>query len=566
MGAGAESVGYLIKLEVKDGAVSGSLTANAEQFGDVTLTDVALEGDMLRFTLKTENLGTLMFEGRVSAPDATEILGSLGNETRMQAARFGITERTTIGQRPATKQSAVPEPMKQITAINTKMIALQTQIRRTQDAEERAKLQKEFQEASKNAQAEIAKVHHEVIEKFGDSPAAADAAISLIRRASTDKAEPAQVQKWAEIYAKAAVPYGSRYQTEMALQLAELLGVKKDYATIGLVYANTAAQALGSKASADRQDRVLTALAAAQRNAGQTTAADATDAKIVQLQTILDKEYLAKMPPFQPGAYAGRKAKSDRAVVMELFTGAQCPPCVAADLAFDSMEKTYKPSELILIQYHLHIPGPDPLTNPACEARWAYYRDRFKEDVGGTPTTAFNGKPKAGGGGAIGRAETKYKEYREIIDTLLEEPAKASLALKATQSGDTVSMKAEVSSLNEPGAKKRLRFVLVEDTVRYTGGNKLRFHHMVVRDLPGGPDGMPLPETVSTQTASATLPNIRMDLTKYLDEFALKRPFPKRDRPMAMEHLKAIAFVQDDETAEILQAVVVDVKSGDATK
>ena len=31
---------------------------------------------------------------------------------------------------------------------------------------------------------------------------------------------------------------------------------------------------------------------------------------------------------------------------------------------------------------------------------------------------------------------------------------------------------------------------------------------------------------------------------------------------MAMEHLKAIALVQDDETAEILQATVVDVKNG----
>ena len=53
---------------------------------------------------------------------------------------------------------------------------------------------------------------------------------------------------------------------------------------------------------------------------------------------------------------------------MELFTGAQCPPCVAADVAFDVLEKTYKPADLVLIQYHLHIPGPDPLTNAASEA------------------------------------------------------------------------------------------------------------------------------------------------------------------------------------------------------
>jgi hypothetical protein len=40
-----------------------------------------------------------------------------------------------------------------------------------------------------------------------------------------------------------------------------------------------------------------------------------------------DKEYLARVPPFKPDTFAGRKGKSERVVAMELFTGAQCP-CV----------------------------------------------------------------------------------------------------------------------------------------------------------------------------------------------------------------------------------------------
>ena len=51
-------------------------------------------------------------------------------------------------------------------------------------------------------------------------------------------------------------------------------------------------------------------------------------------------------------------------VLVELFTGAECPPCVAADLAFDALGKTYKPTDVVLLEYHLHIPGPDALTNP----------------------------------------------------------------------------------------------------------------------------------------------------------------------------------------------------------
>ena len=46
----------------------------------------------------------------------------------------------------------------------------------------------------------------------------------------------------------------------------------------------------------------------------------------------------------------------------------------------------------------------------------------------------------------------------------------------------------------------------------------------------------------------------------YLDDYAAtKRPFPRIARPMAMDNLRVVAFVQDDATKEIFQAVQVDV-------
>jgi len=45
----------------------------------------------------------------------------------------------------------------------------------------------------------------------------------------------------------------------------------------------------------------------------------------------------AKTLPFKPEAFAGRKGKSDRGVLVEVFTGAECPPCAAVDLAFDGL-------------------------------------------------------------------------------------------------------------------------------------------------------------------------------------------------------------------------------------
>src|SRR5262249_50650767 len=157
-------------------------------------------------------------------------------------------------------------------------------------------------------------------------------------------------------------------------------------------------------------------------------------------------EYAKKMPPFKPDKFTGRKGKSERVVLVELFTGAQCPPCVAADLAFDSLERTYKPTEVVLLQYHLHIPGPDPLTNKDTEARERYYSKSIK----GTPTILFNGKTDAGGGGGLDAAQEKYRDYRDAVEPLLEKPAKVKLQASAVRKGNEIAIAAKVSDLDEP--------------------------------------------------------------------------------------------------------------------
>ena len=67
---------------------------------------------------------------------------------------------------------------------------------------------------------------------------------------------------------------------------------------------------------------------------------------------------------------------------MELFTGANCPPCVAADLAFDGLQKAYSDKEVVLLQYHMNIPrGPEALTNADSDARFEYYADNYRKQV-----------------------------------------------------------------------------------------------------------------------------------------------------------------------------------------
>jgi hypothetical protein len=234
------------------------------------------------------------------------------------------------------------------------------------------------------------------------------------------------------------------------------------------------------------------------------------EARLTKLETLLDQEYLATVPPFKPATYSGRKnSEANQVVMMELFTGAQCPPCVAADVAFDALHKTYKHSELVLVQYHMHIPGPDPLTNTDTIARWDYYRKTIGADkVRGTPTTIFNGVSKAGGGGGMANSESKYKQYRDIIDEILEEKTPVKLTGHAVRTGSGISINLDVSGV-DPAESLKLRTLVVEDVVKYVGGNKLRFHHQVVRSMPGGAAGFEIKEKSFKHEVKADVSTIR---------------------------------------------------------
>jgi hypothetical protein len=114
--------------------------------------------------------------------------------------------------------------------------------------------------------------------------------------------------------------------------------------------------------------------------------------------------------------------------------------------------------------------------------------------------------------------------------------------------------------MKEPNDSVKLRLLLVEQNIRYVGGNGIRFHHQVVRSLFGSPGGVAVKDlTDGKHTAKVSLPELRQNLTKYLDDFASKRQFPNSARPLDLKGLKIIALVQDDASGEILQAAQFDV-------
>ena len=109
-----------------------------------------------------------------------------------------------------------------------------------------------------------------------------------------------------------------------------------------------------------------------------------------------------------------------------------------------------------------------------------------------------------------------------------------------------------------------LRLLVVEDTVKFVGGNQVRFHHHVVRAMPGGVDGIAIKDKAFKHSATVDLAEVRKGLTKYLDDYVAAnpaRPFARPDRPMEMKDVKVIALVQNDTTKEIVQAIQIEVEN-----
>ena len=542
---------FIVKLETKGDKTTGTIVAPAK---GMAVKDVKVTGKELTITTTSG----LMFSGVIGS-DPKQILGGFGNENIQFRGRMVPTDKDALD--PPAPIKGLPAPMADAIKLAGTPQELRFQAQREKDADKKKELQAKAVEAQKEADEKVPGLYREVVEKSADNPTAIDAALALIQTASKAKVTADEAKKLVGIITKQSAAYGSTYSKFVTVDAAELLVNTKGLEAVAVDALAPVAKGLTEKDPAELQVKVLTPYQKALDKAGKTAEAKAVAGTLVKLETKLDEEYHAKVPPFKPTKFEGRKEKgANQVAVMELFTGAQCPPCVAADVAFDALAKSYKPTDLVLIQYHMHIPGPDPLTNTDDIARWDYYRETFPMDIRGTPSTLFNGKPAAGGGGGMANAEGKFGEYKKLIDPLLETTTAVKMGGKATRTGDKIAIAVDVAGLESTDDLK-LRLLVVEDVVKYVGGNKLRFHHHVVRSMPGGAAGVAIKDKAMKHTATADVAEIRKSLTKYLDEFAAKSgPFPNSNRPMDMTALKVIALVQNDKTKEIVQAVQIEVE------
>jgi hypothetical protein len=524
MDNGQELTLWLLQIEDgTDGKPAVKVLWSMPPYTDTTVAKVAADAKALRLTLQAQGTDFRVTVSGKAREKTKQLLGNVQLGTMVAPLVLAPTEMVALDPKKAVKPAVGFEDWQKA--------------RRQSSADEKIAALKA------------------VLEKYAEEPIALLAAQDLAEL-EVDKGDKAAARAAVERFLQTATPYGREVELSIALQITRVLNARDRDADLALEAARKAAELLRQEDSPSRTLAVLKTLATALRKAGKTDEVKALDARLAKAEEALDREFLDNAIPFKPEPFAGRKGKSDRVVVLELFTGAQCPPCVSADIAFDAALKAYQPKDVVLLQYHLHIPRPDPLTNTDSEARQEFYGNA----IDGTPTMFLDGKRTPPLGGFRLHGKQRFETLAKQVNEELEKSPEAKVKVSAGRKGETIELTAEVADLERTGEQVRLRFALIEDVVRYPGSNGQRFHHHVVRAFPGGADGFPLKEKSGRRSVSLSRAELRKTLQDYLDTSNKKAPYPDDDRPLKLEQLKVVAFVQDDATKEILQAAQADVK------
>lgn len=284
------------------------------------------------------------------------------------------------------------------------------------------------------------------------------------------------------------------------------------------------------------------------------------------LEAMLDTEYHKRFPnPVHVSAYKPTASRTERVVLAEVFTGSGCPPCAGADIAFDAAMERYARQDLAVVMYHLHIPRPDPMTNPDTQARAKNY------SVNAVPSFAIDGK-KTLGGGSRDMAPGVYERFNKDLEKELETAAEARVKVDAGLNGGNVKVSAAVDGVKSDSTDLKVQILLVEKEIRHLGENGVRYHPMVVRAIAGEKaEGFTLqPKGKGTFDAAFDLDAVSKALKAHLDDFETKRgggfKFSAKRDQINRADLAVVVFVQDDKTKHILQAAYVDLGTAPGTR
>ncbi len=284
------------------------------------------------------------------------------------------------------------------------------------------------------------------------------------------------------------------------------------------------------------------------------------------LQDMIEKQK-EDLAAFAPGHFS--KKTSGKVVLAELFTGAECNPCAAADYAFDALSNYYPKNDLAILEYHVHIPGPDPLTNPQTFQRYKYYGGNF-----GTPTVFFDGTEKITGGGPKFLLKNRFNVYNLAITKLINEKPELQISGSAAINEKLINVNLTIKG--KPVKDASLHLALVEKSIDYLGGNGVDKQIFVVRNLIGSGNEIELNIKNNFENFKEVfdLNKIEEGLTKYLND-PTKDPswrpnvrftgWRAKTNKIDGNNLAVVVWVQDNSTKKIFQSFYVDVPAQSST-
>ncbi len=276
---------------------------------------------------------------------------------------------------------------------------------------------------------------------------------------------------------------------------------------------------------------------------------------------------ILKLENFRPKEITKTKNRNGLVVLAELFTGAECGPCVAADKALDLLSDIYSPESLAILEYHLHIPGPDPLSNSDSWDQYLSYGANF-----GTPTLIIDGKTKLTGGGPKLLVKNRYNVFKYSLQREQKRKSKISMTLNSKLRSDSILINISIQSSGIDSVNANyLHIAVVEKTVEYKGGNGIDHHSYVVRELPDGMNGIPLDMKSGRSNITKIVPvkEIEKKIKMYLDNvvthqswrssFGNFKGWKQRPDTINPENLVIVAWIQNPVSRQVEQSAMTKV-------
>ena len=247
---------------------------------------------------------------------------------------------------------------------------------------------------------------------------------------------------------------------------------------------------------------------------------------------------------------------STRVVLCELFTGATGVSSIAADAAMAALAGASTKSEVIAVRYHVNVPKADPLANDDNQERFKMYSGTT------TPWLLVDGRFLPAIAGGMSEMPGVYQRLRSTVETALKDKIDLSLKMSVKADKEQIAFDVQALGLKSFPANTRLQVVLVEDKVEFADSNGIRFHEMLARSMPAGIGGVAPVQGVLSFKGDIDISKLKRQLARQLAKAEVEAEAPFDAKPLELKALHLVAFIQNGETGEVLQAASIPVTGG----